>query len=218
MTSSKIYVSIDIETTGPCPRLHKVISIGIYTGDENGKELDTCRVNFTVVYPDPVLGIAYGDFEKQCWDEFMSKQDPAIIEDYKKGAIPEAEGWLVVSRFIADLDLKYGDDIVFVTDNPSFDISFMDYKMSIFNTLRTDQEKRAKPMRYTPLTGTYRSILCSDDMFEMLPTSLQKKYMGEIRLLVKHDHNPLNDAKYNYLKLLKALEYRTMMEKAYTPI
>lgn len=199
------YVSVDIETTGPSLTNNKVISIGFFVGDSEGNKLETKRINFSVDWPvktNGPVGIAYHDFDKQCWDEFWSKQSASVIGELMIDAYYQSAGWEVVNDYLAELETKYGE-IAFVCDNPSFDIAFIDHHLGV--------HAGRKPMRYST-TGKYRSIRVSDDMFSMLPKSVQREADTRILQVVQHDHNPVNDAHYNYLQLIEALKWAKLNE------
>lgn len=213
-TTGKIFVSIDIETTGPLTWRDSVVSVGFFIGDDAGNELDVFRVNFDVDWPvfrkcghcgSCDSPITYGDFDKQCWDEFWSKQPIDMIEACKADARPGGIGWSAIYAYLRHLNKKYGDDIVFVTDNPSFDIAFLDHNLTTNCTL-------SQPIRYSTITGAYRQIMVSDDMFGMIPDAHRDQAMARIKMLVQPDHNPVNDAHFNYLQVIEALRWKRKLD------
>ena len=89
---------------------------------------------------------------------------------------------------------------MFINDNPSFDIANIDYCL--------ERYVNRHPMRYTS-TGQYRTISTVDDAFYMLPKQAIGQMKQDINKVVKHDHNPVNDAHFmcqQYCHFKKLLE------------
>jgi hypothetical protein len=105
------FLGIDIETGG-CMLSHPLIAIGTCLVLPDGhKEKRTFRLAFDE-----------RDFEKRCVDEFWSKH-PDKLE--KLRALPESN-IAQFANYVDSLDAKY-PDLVLVSDNPSFDVCFINY-------------------------------------------------------------------------------------------
>jgi len=205
MAKEKILIGVDIEKAGAMFQ-HPVISVGFVIGTLHGVILERKKFNLQVEWFQTAENgsvLSYGDFEPRCVDEFWSKH-PEAIEKCVKNPAPEAQSiaWMNIASWINSLELKYPHDrynIVFVTDNASFDIANIDYNLEKYlNRL---------PMRYTT-TGKYRSIVAGDDMLEMLPQDRQAGAVREINALSVHDHNCINDAYHIMLQYVMAIKYR----------
>jgi hypothetical protein len=189
------YVAHDIEKTGSFLIQNPVISVGFYIGDENGNELEKKRFNMEVNWPETD---DYKDFEPRCWNEFWLKQDKSIIDDCKIDAKDQKTSWNELKIFIDSLEEKY-TKIKFLTDNASFDTASIDYNLEKY----TDRV----PMRYST-NGKYRGVISADDMLDMLPEDRFNEAMTNIKNNAKHDHNPVNDAKFIYLMYIEAMKYK----------
>ena len=212
---TEIYVSVDIKTAGPCVWLHKVLSIGIYVADKFGHRLETFRQNFLATYPfiDPLDGkLNYGDFEKMHWDTIGSKETTEMIDSCKRDATTEKSGWITIGKFMSYLDIKYGSNIRFISDNPCFVMSFINYKMSI-NSIVLNREKRFRPINYCTSSAIVRDVLCSKDMFSMIPIGIQSLIEDRVSSIAKRDCDTLTNARHNYLKLLEAMYYNNELNK-----
>lgn len=186
-------IAIDIETTGAFLIKNKVCSIAFYIGDDQQNELEKHKFNLKVEWPN-LESNDYHDFEKKCWDEFWSKQDTTLVTD---NVLEQESGWLQIYQMLQNVCSKY-DNIVFVTDNPSFDISFINYSF----------EKYLDKPPLRNINNTYHSVYAADDMFYMCDSEYVKKSLDEINKIVIHDHNCINDAKFIYLQYVKATQYK----------
>jgi hypothetical protein len=209
MASKKvILVAHDIEKTGSFIIANPIISVGFFVGDDQGNTLLTRKFNIQVKWPTYVYNgdnkekMLYNDFEPRCWDEFWSKLDPAIKDRCLVDAKPAQEAWFEVSKFLDELEILYPEDthkIVFVTDNASFDTASIDYAL--------EKYCQRAPMRYSS-KGKYRSVKSGDDMYDMMPDERKHEAKERIDKLVKHDHDPVNDAHFIYLQYVEALKYQ----------
>lgn len=199
-----VYVAVDIEKTGATFTQHKVMSVGFFVGDRNGKCLETKRFNLDVKFPS---GDNFGDFEERCWIEFWSKLDSKIVDILTTDPLPQKEGWVSIGKFVDSLEEKYPNaKIKFLTNNASFDIANIDYNLEVHCS--------RLPMRYST-KGRYRSVVSADDMLDMLPNSLYTAARERIHNTVKHDHDPVNDAHSIYLQYIEAILYKEKLEDAH---
>jgi hypothetical protein len=198
-----ILVSHDIEKTGSRLIGNKVVSVGFVVGTDNCV-LETKQFNLLVEWPTIVEGKVtdYGDFEPDCWDRYWSNLPAKIIEECKVDALPQAEGWTLINNFINNLESMVimgcpdaEHRFSFLSDNSSFDTATIDYNLEKYcNRL---------PMRYS-LTGKYRYVISSDEMFYAMPVDKVKDAKMRIKAVVTADHNPVNDAMVIYLQYLHA--------------
>lgn len=202
-----ILVAHDIEKTGSYLIQNNIISVGFFVGDLEGNKLLTKKFNIRTRWPTRCTLtneiINYGEFEKRCWDEFWSKQPKSVFDSCIS---PPPEYTIEVARgiktFLDDLEEKYPEDsykIKFLTDNASFDTASLDYLL--------EKHTERAPMRYSK-SGKYRSVISADDMFDMLPSEIKKKAEEEMDKIVKHDHDPINDAHHIYLQYVAAMKYK----------
>lgn len=191
----KLCVSVDIEKAG-CMFKYPIISIGFVVGHKEEIN-ERIRFNIKVVWKSEKDG---GDFEDKCIKEFWSKQKNEIINGCKENALPPKEAWILIEKWINELETKYPIDkykICFLTDNASFDIASIDYEL--------EKYRDRPPMRYSS-DGKYRSVYSADDMLSVLNDVDKVKVYKKIDNIVKHDHNPVNDAYHIYLQYYYALQ------------
>jgi hypothetical protein len=207
--AGKILIAFDIEKTGAYNKKHKILSYGIVVGNEEGKILEKFHVNLNVKWPDAYASVDptadnkildYGDFEPRCWDEFWSKKiKPSVIEDLKKNAIDQKEGFTQLASWLDEIEKKYaGQKIKFLSDNPSYDIAALDIML--------EEYCGRAPIRYDS-TGKYRGLSDPWDMLDLVGNK-RKYYMDKVNELIgspnSHDHNPANDAEEIYRMYLAA--------------
>jgi len=205
-----IYVAHDIEKAGAYIIQNPIVSLGFYIGDDMGNLLQTVKFNFIakwyqtaitqITENEEILKVTdYGDFEPSCVQNFWLKLDPIIkARCFEPEPLEPFLGWTAVSHFLQSLEDKYPDDkynIIFLTDNPSFDTASIDYAL--------EKYVGRLPMRYSS-TGKYRLIIAADDAFDMLPSKYRNNAQKKIKKIVKSDHDPVNDAHYIYLKYIMA--------------
>lgn len=203
-----IFVAVDIESTGAFVIKNAINSIGFWIGDDVGNTITKQKFNIEVVWPtiDNGVVVDYGDFEPKCWDEFWSKLSAEKIEECKANTKPKKEAWNHIRDFIDGLEVQFPEqthNIVFATDNGSFDIAFINYSLELY----TDRA----PMRYSS-AGKYRRILQADDAFKTLPKELNTHAWNKIAGVVEHDHDPVNDAHCIYLMAVNVVQYKRTVE------
>lgn len=207
MNRKVVLVGVDIEKTGDSLR-DLIISIGLVVGNEEGDIYDKKRFNFEVDWFD-LEKKTYGDFEMRCVDEFWSKQPQSMIDECKVDAREQQEGWKIFRGYINGLEEKYNPkdySVKFLSDNPSFDIAGIDYWLEAYGypILR-------RPVGDYPWPLNYRSVVASDDMLYLMSDVQLQETMKHINLIVKHDHNPVNDAHVIYLYYTEAYRMRKAM-------
>lgn len=218
MTSSYRYVAFDIETAGCRVAKHPIIAIGYVVGDESGNVLEKGCFKFDVEWytvdpTNPLIVTDYKQFEPRCVKEFWNNPEHPnmhnIINKLKDGAKPVHEEMQRFCAWLNGLEKTYvGHRIKFLSDNPSFDIAFIDYNL--------DKYCDRNPLRFT-IENRYRAIDCPDDMVSMLPgdrvTAALNMFMDAS---VVHDHYPSNDAHYIYsvFIIMKKLKQQIILSSA----
>lgn len=189
MTDNKpiAILAVDIETTGSNMVKNAIIAIGYFLGDEHGNEIAKKRI--TMKYSED-------QWEVRCWSTFwVHYQDK--LEILKQNAVTPYEG---IAEFVKDLyafEDKYTVHII--TDNPSFDISFLNYYIAMYLD--------SMPLNYTK-NSKYRQIYDIDSYSRgVMNIKYNKSHLGDQEVIDKykinvdkstHDHLPENDAKYIY--------------------
>lgn len=179
-----VYVSHDIEKAGSQYK-HPVVSLGLCIGDGFGNILHKERINFKVRW--------FEDFEQRAVDQFWSKLSDAVMKNFFVPApLSELEGWTRVRDYLDTLEKDYPEseyNIVFLTDDPSFDTATIDYNL--------EKHFQRLPMRYSS-TGQYRSLRVVDELFDTLPMKTREKFKPSVIA----DHSPDNDAEFLYRQFI----------------
>lgn len=118
---------------------------------------------------------------RQFWDKHQDK-----LKEFKQNTLTRTCAIDSFLNILREYDSKYNVEIV--SDNPSFDISFINYYIGKYST------NTNLPLHFNSITNEYRGI---NDIYEY-----NLKIDKEVE--VKHDHYPENDAEYIYRKLFKA--------------
>lgn len=185
--AKRILVGVDIEKAGKNLIRHPVVSVAFAVCNDNAELLTAERFNFNVNW---ALQSNGGDFEDTCWHEFWSKLPTEVVEACKVNTMAQDHGWRAVAAWLNELEMTYPTPeykIIFINDNPSFDIANIDYNLEHY--------ANRHPMRYTS-NGEYRTIVTIDDAFYMMPESVINRVNVKIKKVVTHNHNPVNDAHF----------------------
>lgn len=190
----RLLIAVDIEASGASMTRHKVMSIGVFVAEFNDKkpdgykEIDKRRFNFLIDYEH--------DFEPRCVEEFWSKY-PEQLEACKIDAKDPKIMWREFADYIDSYEKKY--KVKFLSDNPSFDIAWIDYAYdTILDRL---------PMRFTT-DKKFRSVCNAGNVYETaVEVFLDKEKAESLTTYVYanscNDHNPINDAHRIFLKYYK---------------
>jgi hypothetical protein len=192
------YLPIDIEAGGKNPALHPLVAVGTcFYGPFGLKEKRLFVFAFDV-----------RDFEPRCVSEFWSKHPDKLqfFQDY-----PTKSTLQDFVDYVDALDTKYAN-LTLVTDNPAFDIGFLNAKLSPRN------------LQY-PCVGGYRIPIDTNSfLWAMLVKKDPKKYVAKghwvsdsdvlqefgIALTSVHDHRPDNDAEWIGDLFMAALSKNTV--------
>lgn len=185
---SAYVLAVDIETSGPYLTKNALLSVGCSVQDSNGKEHESFLVN---IKP-PEGRIFDPECKKQFWD-----RHPQAMEAVQKDAQEPHLAVAKLKSFLDKVNSSYKDCVI-VSDNPSFDIAWIDQYLSEYGN--------SKPMRYG-VDGTYRMVwdtssvqkfwMCikttSNPNFYFPPRKHREK-LG-LKVDFEHNHTALNDAR-----------------------
>lgn len=183
---SKTHVlALDIETNGSYPLMNEIVSIGYCVGDEEGSIVETGRFDMKVTTP----------FEPKCYNDFWSKHMD-IYEILQKHAVEPATA---MRNFVDFVD--HWDDLSelrIITDNPAFDVKFIDIAMNRYLNRRPLHYKHDKYYRPIYDTDSYARGVLGLQLDEEWTSDDQ--VMRELGFSVEsiHDHMPEHDAEYIY--------------------
>lgn len=186
--SDTIYVAIDIETTGPKFK-NDILAIGVVIGRKSNQSVIEQRV--WCFHHQGLLESENQDsfFEISTWNEFWSKNKHVLekinLESQSKPESPD-ETWEYFKSYWDQLDERFpNDQIVILSDNPSFDCSKIDYQFF----KRFDRW----PMRYSK-DNKYRLI--QDPSERLASFSYRKTIYDNMKQFFKNStpHWPTNDA------------------------
>lgn len=164
---------------------------------------DSCSDDYTLSWGMTVTDM-FGIVLSQVCVNFQVSDN--LIEDCKLNALPPKEGWEKVNSFLFDLEKKYpfqNYQIIFLSDNQSYDVAHTDYNLNKYCNKRN-------AMRYFS-TNQYISVKAADNMLEMTHKSFEKEASNRIIDVVKHDHNPVNDAHFICLQYIEALDFKAIL-------
>ena len=184
----RVYVAFDIESAGA--DLHSpVLAVGVCHGTrfEDRKKQRWC------------MKFQRSEIEKRCMDEFWSKHED-ILSRIEKEARDTDIVWKEIAQFIDGLETLYPHEthkIIFVSDNPAFDITLIDV-----NLKRTVGRL---PLRYTT-AGVYRVINDPSEQRVWFPK--RNEMDAFVKANSSHDHLPDNDAEHIYLMQVFMEKYR----------
>lgn len=177
--------AIDIETSGPNLIKNAILSIGYCIGDIYGNIHIKERIDLKM--PEEC------GFDKQCYDEFWINHLEKL-KIFKNSALDPQEG---IKQFTDTLD-SFGNELIIISDNPSFDIGFINYyicKYSNRKPLNYDNHNNYRPIYDTD--GYTRGRLHIDYDYIWTSDTYAMRTLG-INVLANPDHMPENDAEYIY--------------------
>lgn len=191
-----LYFAVDIEKIG-YHHDSAINAFGTCLGTSDGEVIET---NLWCPAVEP-----WQKFDVRCKETFWNN-NLELLELFK---LHEKDARILYKEFE-----KYFDKIEerfpkakiqIVSDNPSFDLGTLDYHLNYYTG--------RYPLRYTS-DGKYRSVQDPDERAKAL--CIKDTLQTKIDQLVKHDHNPKNDALYIYHfavltnRAMKVFKERTM--------
>lgn len=190
----KYYFAFDVETTGQFLTKNAIIAFGCTVMNENYKEIDSFEGYMNI--PDD------RSFEKRCYDEFWSKQKE-ILESIKKKMQDPKEVMDKFVKWMDCIDLKYGDDLIVLSDTAGYDYAWLDMYLSLF-TDRYSLYYRLKDIKDSKRIYEYRRTWDTNSMYngalmekkngKFIEWNLEKELSCQTDKF-ENDHNPLTDAR-----------------------
>ncbi len=210
----KYFFAVDVECTGQFLTKNAMIAFGCSIMNEKLEELDTFE---------GYMKVPEGrNWEERCFNEFWSKQKETL--DYIKERMKEPQD--VMKNFvnwIDQVDLKYGSDLVVLSDNGGYDYAWIDTYISLFTERpsiyyrlkEVDKEKyKVYVFRRTWDTNSVYHGCLIERTGKYVEWNLEKE-VGCQNEKWKNDHNPLNDARNivsNYIIFLKKSEKNVFLK------
>jgi hypothetical protein len=173
----EMYLSVDIETSGPSVIQNGILAIGICLADIVGNTLFKKRID---VQLDSIHS-----FDPVCVENFWLKPGPQkVLKVIQANPIPAEDAIKSFIDFVDECDSKYRLEII--SDNPTFDFYFLNFYL--------DKYLQRKPLNYK-FGHIYRTLT---DSTSFLRGCFGPKYRNMIVKFpgIKHDHFPENDAEY----------------------
>lgn len=189
----KYYFAIDVETTGQFIDKNAMIAFGCTVMNEKMEELE----NF-----ETYMEVPEGKkWEKRCVDEFWSKQEKAFNFIKNRMKSPSDE-MLRFEKWLDKIDLKYGSELVVLSDTSCYDYAWINYYLGCF-TGRPSIYYRLKSIEDDKKQYEYRRIWDTNSIYHGALMEKKKEYIEwnlEKELECKNkkwenDHNSLNDAR-----------------------
>jgi len=220
ITTKPHFLAIDIETGGPNK---PIFAIGCVLFQIENKQMITIEEKLFSYAPTipksnivetnetniQVENINYGDFDINTWDKFWLKHQDTLkyissISEYldEQSVINAFYSWWLITT-------KNYHNLRIISDNPSFDIGYLDSRISLNRIGKTAKplanQWRGKNWYYvTPLDqfSIEWIILCGQNGKQCLESIYQL-------CPVQSDHNPINDAKTIGWKFCQLVNYLT---------
>jgi hypothetical protein len=192
-----VYLAWDIEAGGPLNK-NPVIAVGCCYGTSKSYKKIRWFIDFDLE-----------QFDSRCYEEFWSK-NLEILNDIKKNSIDAKQAWREIASFLTIIESDYPADnykIKIVSDNPSYDISKIDYCLEFYTG--------RKGLHYND-NGSYRGV---SDPSEQDKYFLYKSILkDQIKLRAKHSHYPDDDAEVMFLSQVVLDNYKKEELKIITNI
>ncbi|CAH6420955.1 Hypothetical protein KVN_LOCUS82 [uncultured virus] len=181
-------LAIDIESSGPKLTKNVIIAIGFCLGDEKGNTLE--KKTFCFKFD------SFEVFDLKCLNEFWINHLDKLNVYLKTAKEPNES----ILDFITEIDyLDDAYDLRIISDNPSFDITFINYYLDKYlDRLPLNYKHNGKQYRCIYDTSSFSRGLLKMDYKNPILSDLEiiNKYGLSIQAI--HDHYPENDAEYIY--------------------
>jgi oligoribonuclease (3'-5' exoribonuclease) len=161
---SKVFLGMDIETTGQYLGVNAMIALGMVVLDENLQQLESFSI---------FLEEDGAEREQRCMDEFWAERKE-LFEKIMEQAIDPEEAMNAMVDWLLGVEKKYANRLVVLSDNPSFDVAWINYYLAKYTK---------HPMLYYGLAKTaegdfkyeYRRIWDTDSAFHGALAATQHK-------------------------------------------
>jgi hypothetical protein len=130
---------VDIETSGPNVVKNDIISIGYVIGTVDGNVIEKNKIN---------VKWSESRMDKNCYETFWKNKKDLLV----KLSIDQKSQQQAIKLFIDTVDAYEGscNDFYIVSDNPTFDIGFINYYLALY--------LGRHPLNYKADGKTYRHI------------------------------------------------------------
>jgi DNA polymerase III epsilon subunit-like protein len=181
-----ILIAVDIEATGCDILKNAIVSIGAVAYANSEMKVQ----QWNMIIPETKT------WEDRCVEQFWSKQSDELRKNLSLNA---QDPHTAMSSFVEFLTLyeNMDDDVRIITDNPAFDIAFLNVYLSVYTS--------RMPMSYTH-TGRYRPVYDTDSLARgRSHLSVKDAWTSDVDLCtvnkwvqpINHSpHNPSSDARY----------------------
>jgi len=192
MNKEGVIFSVDIETGGPYFLSNEIISIGYYVCDHNGNEFLKKRVSMT---------FDWNNFDSKCVQNFWYSGDNFIkLMQFQREQIHPK---FALIQFLNDFKYYMENySLVLVTDNPVFDIPFINFYIEKFIGVEDYNYLQFFGGNFYQIHSVkdYLSGLCKDMVLPITNKNKSLKYYCKLLKIdisdLKNDHYPENDAEY----------------------
>lgn len=209
------YIGIDIEAAGANTRQNPILAIGVATFDRlaDGSVHRGPRTTFKrtdIFFPKDARGsieyngvirlpeggiVDFGDFEERCWNEFWSKNLPAlenVATVYGKDRFMNAWDFRQYIDSLVDDAAKVSGRAIIVSDNPAFDVG----RVNDWLCNAALKNSTLQTLEYLPNSETGERVYTSIRSTCTLQCMKRRKIVqyNVPKIDVRHDHLPENDA------------------------
>lgn len=190
------YLAIDIEKPGSSFH-YPIIAFGTCFGDGTLSNLD-CREWIPKFDPNKI------QFEERCKREFWDKNQKVLDYFQMNGKGKPEDVFNNFNNYLTKLECE--NDITILSDNPSFDISNMDYYL--------DKYCKRLPLHYSH-KGDYRPVVDWTERASALCCEDDIRAIASNKFNASATHLPLDDAKNIYVSSILTEECRLQHRKKY---
>jgi hypothetical protein len=196
-------VAFDVEATGCVVGVHNIVSVGVSTWDSRTNVVKPrLAMNLLVHWWSETSDgriVQLGDFERECVVGFWKKLPAEAVRDMKTNPQTRLQAATQLATLLDTLQRDYqGMRIVLLSDNPSFDIGWLD---SLLGTLGR------RPIRFGP-KREYREVIDTDSLLIGFPLVVQESIEAEARASVRGlAHLPWVDASIICHTFVLAMRY-----------
>jgi hypothetical protein len=182
MKDNAVFV-VDIETSGPSLLSNGILSIGVCLGDEHGVVIYKRRFDAKLD--------EHHVYDPKCIQFWNQKGPSHVLKVIQQNPMKPKKAIQEFVHLLDACDTKY--NLTIMSDNPSFDFSFLNYYM--------DNYMNRRPMNYR-LKEHYRSLLDVNSFLKGRLGHAYKKKRNVVFPGVQADHFPENDAEYIYMSYI----------------
>ena len=182
------FLALDIETSGPSPVHHSILSIGWCLGDQDGNVLDNKRIDIKMLKIKGMHPYTLNTF----WSEHSKTLD-VITKNARHPSDAIYEFLQVLDAFDHVYDLRI------LTDNPSFDISFINAYVATYAQRIPINYRFGRDNEYRVIidTDSFNRVFMTQPPSEMWTSDVDVGKCVGVEVSPS-DHLPEHDAKRIY--------------------